>query len=60
MSAPTPSDLEAFYSALSDAIDTVGPQRESLMLAKLALLLAHELGDCPRAHALIAEACLDL
>lgn len=59
MSATACADLEGFYSALSDAIDAVGPQREALMLAKLALLLAHELGDAERAQALIAEACLE-
>lgn len=59
MSAIIAADLEDFYSALSDAIDTVGLQREALMLAKLALLLAHELGDGARAKALITEACRD-
>ena len=41
-----PSDyLEAAYEALAVAIDTAGEQREALFLTRLALLLAHELGD---------------
>lgn len=55
-----PMDLEAFYTALSDALDAVGVQGESLLLTKLALLLAHELGDAERARALIEQARLDL
>lgn len=38
-------DLETAYEALALAIDTAGEQREALFLTRLALLLAHELGD---------------
>jgi hypothetical protein len=38
-------DLETAYEALATAIDTAGEQREALFLTRLALLLAHELGD---------------
>jgi hypothetical protein len=38
-------DLEAAYEALALAIDTAGEQREALFLTRLALVLAHELGD---------------
>ena len=38
-------DLEAAYETLAIAIDTAGEQREALFLTRLALLLAHELGD---------------
>ena len=38
-------DLEAAYEALAVAIDAAGEQREALFLTRLALLLAHELGD---------------
>ena len=38
-------DLEAAYEALALAIDTAGQEREALFLTRLALLLAHELGD---------------
>ena len=38
-------DLEAAYESLAVAIDTAGEHREALFLTRLALLLAHELGD---------------
>jgi len=38
-------DLEAAYETLAFAIDTAGEQREALFLTRLALVLAHELGD---------------
>ena len=38
-------DLEAAYEALAVAIDAAGEKREALFLTRLALLLAHELGD---------------
>ena len=38
-------DLEAAYEALALAVDTAGEKREALFLTRLALLLAHELGD---------------
>ena len=38
-------DLEAAYEALATAIDTAGEKREALFLTRLALVLAHELGD---------------
>jgi hypothetical protein len=38
-------DLEAAYEMLATAIDTAGEPREALFLTRLALVLAHELGD---------------
>ena len=38
-------DLEQVYDALATAIDTAGPGKSELLLVKLALLNAHELGD---------------
>ena len=38
-------DLEAAYEALAVAIDAAGEKREALFLTRLALVLAHELGD---------------
>ena len=38
-------DLEAAYEALAVAIDSADEKREVLFLTRLALLLAHELGD---------------
>ena len=36
---------ERLYDALADAIDAVGPAQEALLLTKLALLLANQIGD---------------
>lgn len=49
------ADLERVYEALAGAIDKVGPGRESVMLAKLTLVLAHRLGD--RA---VVEQCIEM
>ena len=38
-------DLEAAYEALAVAIDAAGEKREALFLTRLALVLAHEVGD---------------
>jgi hypothetical protein len=38
-------DLESAYETLAVAIDSAGAQREALFLARLALVLSHELGD---------------
>ena len=48
--------LDDFYTTLALAIDEVGPDKEVLLLSKLALLLAHELNHPERAIALIEEA----
>lgn len=45
MSTLASGDLEAVYDSMAQAIDRAGPEREALFLAKLALQLAHRLGD---------------
>lgn len=52
--------LERLWLALSDAITAVGPEREAVFLAKLALLLAGALDDETRVAALIEQAKRDL
>lgn len=52
----TVDDLEAAYELIAQALDAVGPARERLFLAKLALALAHETGDLARVEAAIATA----
>lgn len=52
--------LEVIWERLAEAIDRAGPERESLFLAKLAILLANALGDRARGEALIAMALEDL
>lgn len=49
------SDLEDLYDEIADAIDRVGPEDESIFLAKLSLALAHHLGDRTLASRLIKE-----
>lgn len=50
------ADLETFWERLAEA----GPERETLLLAKLALLFGNTLGDRARAEDLIATALRDL
>jgi hypothetical protein len=50
------ADLERVYEALAEAIDKVGPEREALMLARLALLLANDDGIVERVLTRIGEA----
>jgi hypothetical protein len=53
-------DLEALWERLADAIDAVGPERDRVFLAKLAIVLAQEIGDARRIDALISVARADL
>lgn len=41
-------DLERVYDLLADALDAAGPDRESLVLCKLVMLLAHQIPDVDR------------
>ena len=54
------AELEAVWERLAQAVDEAGPERDRLMLAKLALLFAEALGDAPRTYALIRTALEDL
>lgn len=56
----TPAEIETLYEALARQLDAVGVDRHALYLAKLALLLARELGDMDKAQALIADAARSL
>jgi len=53
-------DLESVYDLLAEAIDRAPEGRSELMLTKLVLLLAQELGDPARLEALVASALEDL
>ena len=59
MSLPT-EELEILWERLAEAVTAVGPTREALFLAKLALLLGREVGNLARVKALIAVALEDL
>ena len=52
-------DIETVYDALALGVDAAGPRSEQF-LAKLALLLAHELGDAAKVLALIDSAARNL
>ena len=52
--------LEDVYEALARAIDAAGRDKETLLLAKGALLFAQRLDDPLTACALIEEALVDL
>ena len=54
------AQAEAGYDALAEAIDRAPAGRSELMLVKLALLLAQELGDGARVAELIEVALRDL
>ena len=54
------AELEDAYTAIADAIDSVGPERERVFLAKLVLLLAQEMGRPQRISELIDIAKRDL
>jgi hypothetical protein len=59
--SPLPfDDLEHVYEHLAQAIDRAGPANEALFLTKLALVLAHELGDRSVVERAIATALADL
>jgi hypothetical protein len=38
-------DFESSYETLATAIDQAGPERETLFLTRLALVLVHEISD---------------
>lgn len=47
---------ERLYDALAQAIDAAGPDQESLLLTKLVLLLANQIGDEPAVNQALALA----
>lgn len=50
------ADIERIYEALAVAIDRVGAERETVMLARLVLLLARDDSDAERVLRRIADA----
>jgi hypothetical protein len=53
-------DLESTYDLLAEAIDNAPEGTRELMLTKLVLLLANELGDPACIQALVQSALTDL
>ncbi len=60
MTALTPEARYRLYAECARAISEAGAERESLFLARLALLLFEEVGDEARCQAALADALLDL
>jgi hypothetical protein len=54
------SDLEQVYDAVAQAIDSAGPEHEALLLSKLCLALAHEIGDRQKVMQALELALRDL
>jgi hypothetical protein len=54
------AELETTYDLLADAIDRAPAGKSELMLVKLVLLLANELGSVDRVAALAETALRDL
>jgi hypothetical protein len=53
-------DLESTYDLWAEAIDNAPAGTNELMLTKLALLLANEVGDPARVRSLVQSALADL
>ncbi len=56
----TNEERDAFYAHCAQAINTAGRSRDSLLLARPALLLADELGAISKAKAAVDSALKDL
>jgi hypothetical protein len=56
----TETQRDEFYTHCAQAVNLAGRSRESLLLARLALLLADELGDISRAKSAVDAALKDL
>ena len=55
-----PADLEIVYEDLATTLDATEAEKRELLLAKLALLLAYDLGDSARVREHIAAASANL
>jgi hypothetical protein len=56
----TDVERDEFYTQCAQAINTASRSREGLLLARLALLLADEVGDIERCQRAIVSALKDL
>lgn len=54
------ADIEVIYERLALGIDEAGPERTPVFLAKVAMLMANEIGDPDLALRLIVDALQDL
>ena len=56
----SPEELEQAFEMIAQALDRAGPDREVQLLAKLALELAHRLGDLQAVAQALEIAARDL
>ena len=56
----TPEDRDTFYTACAQGINSAGKTREALFLARLALLLAEQVGDIARCQQAVKDALHEL
>lgn len=54
------TDQSSFYDQCAQAIDKAGRSREGLLLVRLALLLANEVGNLPACERALSAALHDL
>ncbi len=52
----TSAELDELYSLLSAGLTEAGDEKTAMVLARLSLLLMHEVGDKERVHTAIQEA----
>lgn len=52
----TPANIETVYETLAIRLDRIAPEQRTKFLAKLALLLAQDVGDVTKVCARIEEA----
>ncbi|WP_269583459.1 hypothetical protein [Roseibium sp. Sym1] len=56
----TPAGLETVYETMAEQLDAIAPDKRELFMAKLVLLLSHDLADAARVRSLIREAAENL
>jgi hypothetical protein len=56
----TEQQLDELYTETSHAMTALGESKAQLFLARLCLLLMHELGDSERARRAIVQAAADI
>jgi hypothetical protein len=56
----TPANLETVYEAMAEQLDAIAPDKRELFMAKLVLLLSHDLADPEKVRTHIRDAAENL